>query len=100
MSNARSPREVCSITMGINGLIRFRPPSLSGGPDFRLDRLLLLGRPELLASAGELDRNPLHVRGDPVECAAQAQILANVLEPLGCEHLGDRVLVLSLLAQS
>src|SRR6266540_5520969 len=98
MSNARSPRDVCSITIGIKGLIRFVPPSLSGGPDFRLGRLLLLRRPKLLARAGELDGNSLHLGGDPVERAAQAEILADPVHSVRREDRVHGLLVLPLLA--
>src|SRR5437870_2673649 len=97
MSNARSPRDVCSMTIGINGLIRFAPPSLSGGPDFRLDRLLLLRRPQLLPRPCELDGDPLHLRGDPVEGAAQPKVLTQLVEPLRFQHRRDGLLLLPLL---
>src|SRR5438270_8256704 len=80
MSNARSPREVCSTTMGTRGLIPFAPPSLSGDPDFRIGRgLLLLGRPEFLARPREIDRDRLDLGDDPIERAAEPEVLAQGL---------------------
>src|SRR5688500_10686564 len=71
MSNDRSPREVCSTTMGISGLMRWAPigwcgsTGVAGRPELprgsglpcRLGRLggllaLLLGRPQPLARLG------------------------------------------------
>src|SRR5581483_3553966 len=99
MSNARSPREVCSITIGINGLIGVAPPSLSGCPDFRLGRLLLLRRPKLLARTGELDGDPLHLGGDPIERATHAQVLADPVDGVALEDRLHGLFLLALLAQ-
>src|SRR5437899_7365196 len=90
MSNERSPREVCSITIGISGL----KSSLlaSGGPQFRLGlRLFLFGRPDRFARLGELDRDALDLGGHAVECCAQAQILAQALEGAAFTEGGDRL---------
>src|SRR6266511_1677034 len=162
MSKARSPREVCSITIGIRGLMRvprrrMPPPGearlgfrltplaagacargacpycgycpahrslgslasdaretrrrscfgrcscrllLAGGPQFRIgNRLLLLRRPQLLAGTCELERDPLHLRAEPIDGLAQAKVLANRLAARRGEHLLDRLLLLTLFAQ-
>src|SRR6478672_9582170 len=76
MSNERSPREVCSITMGINGLMSGWLLA-TGGPQFRLGGwLFLVGCPNGFAGGGLLGRNPLDFFGDPVEGAGQAHALA------------------------
>src|ERR687883_354359 len=78
MSNERSPREVCSITIGMSGLIA--PLLLAGrGPQSCLCLVsFLLGCPELLACGRELDGDPLHLRGDAVEGAGEAKRLARL----------------------
>ena len=78
MSNERSPREVCSITIGINGLMAGL--LAAGGPQLRVGRrLLLVGRPELVARLGDLGRDRLDVRDEAVERGAQPEILADRL---------------------
>src|SRR4051812_38765292 len=100
MSKARSPRDVCSTTIGTNGLIALLT---SRCPEFRLAGrslllLLLLRRPQLLARLGELGVDPLHLTGDAVERLAQAQVLLQALECLGRrEHALDGVAGLALL---
>src|SRR5712692_6163638 len=85
MSNARSPREVCSTTIGIRGLMR---SLLAGwGPQFLLGRrAILLRSPDaltrrfLLCALGRLllgDR--LDLGDDPVERLAQADALADAV---------------------
>src|SRR2546430_11660174 len=97
MSNDRSPREVCSITMGINGLmsgwllrrrLRCRPPeagpaaparpsSATGGPQFRLGGwLFLVGRPDGFAGSGLLGRDALDLDDSAVEGAGKAHAFA------------------------
>src|SRR6266511_2710253 len=76
MSNDRSPREVCSITIGINGLISGWLLA-TGGPQFRLGLgFFLVGRPDAFARLRLLGRNPLDLVRDPVESAGQAHRLA------------------------
>src|SRR5438105_1556658 len=86
MSNDRSPRDVCSITIGINGLIDWSPERCSygllatGGPQLRFGGgLFLFGRPELVARFRELDRDRLRLGGQSVECCLQPQVLAKAL---------------------
>src|SRR2546422_2379942 len=97
MSNERSPREVCSITMGINGLMsgwllrrrlrcrpqrpgrlrRLGPSSATGGPQFRLGGwLFLVGRPDGFAGSGLLGRDALDLAHNAVEGAGKAHAFA------------------------
>src|SRR3954452_3691250 len=105
MSNARSPRDVCSTTIGTNGLIDSPPlPSagLTGRPDRGLcDRrlgLLVVSRfPQLLTCCLLLcgDR-----RGDlasPVERALEPELVARRLLRPRCQdllHRGVHVLLI------
>src|SRR5919201_2037698 len=96
MSNARSPREVCSITIGINGLMAVTPQAESpwllpaGGPQFRLGLGgFLVGGPDLLARAGGLARDALHLGRDPVERLPQPQVAAQRFVAAAGEHLLD-----------
>src|SRR5919199_1030431 len=91
MSNERSPREVCSITIGMSGLIA--PLLLAGrGPQSCLCLVsFLLGCPELLARGRELDGDPLHLRGDAVEGAGEAKRLALLLPAARLAELRDRL---------
>src|SRR5688572_8882641 len=85
MSKARSPREVCSTTIGTSGLIgraslatrTRRPASGARGPDLRgaLLVLLLVGRPELLARRGLLDRDRRGVLDEQVDRLAHRDVL-------------------------
>src|SRR6266511_6108221 len=100
MSNERSPREVCSITIGINGLIG-APSNFSridwsfqtahrkrchsgwllatGGPQFRLfRRFLLFGGPDALPRLRLFRRNGFDLRDHAVKRPGQAESL-----PLG-----------------
>src|SRR6266480_2909144 len=99
MSNERSPRDVCSITIGMSGLIWLL--LASGGPQFRLCLgLFLVGRPDRLAGGRLLGRNPLDLRGDPVERARQPHRLALRLVGAGLPRLrDDRVAVLEAIAE-
>src|SRR6266511_54745 len=162
MSNERSPREVCLITIGISGLMRaprrrLLPPSearlrrrltplaagccagvawpyqlycparrrlaslarsvrgtrllfqlthashgllASGGPQLRIaGRLLLLGRPQLLTRARQIDGDRPHVGDDLIKRLSQAEILAQAAGEVRFEHLPDRVLRLVLCTQ-
>src|SRR3990172_6352221 len=82
MSNERSPREVCSMTIGMRGLMQ--APSCwllaAGGPQLLLDPggflfLFLVRRPELLSRRGGGRRDRLDVGEEPVEGGAQAKVL-------------------------
>src|SRR5580765_5988421 len=86
MSKARSPRDVCSTTMGISGISSLLA---TWGPKFRgLGRLLLLRRPDALARLVQLGRNRLHLGRDPVERLFHAQVVANTIgAALGDERL-------------
>src|SRR6266542_1738524 len=80
MSNARSPREVCSTTFGIFGLIGFSLLLGAGGPQLRFLHLLLLfllRSPNRLACFCLLRRDRLHVGGDPVDRLLEAKIRAD-----------------------
>src|SRR5215218_2635557 len=78
MSKARSPRDVCSITIGIRGLIH---SPRAGGPQFRIARgLLLLGCPELVACMRELRRDASDLSRDAVEGAPEAKVFPELLE--------------------
>src|SRR5919206_5040344 len=90
MSNERSPREVCSITIGINGLIELL---LAGrGPQScRLRVSFLLGCPELLARGREVGGDPLHLGRDAVEGAGEAERLALLLPAARLAELRNRL---------
>src|SRR6476469_6961216 len=76
MSNERSPREVCSITMGINGLMSGWLLA-TGGPQFRLGGwLFLVGCPDGFAGGGLLGRGPVALLGDRVRRAGQQHGIA------------------------
>src|SRR5918911_152045 len=91
MSNERSPREVCSITIGMSGLIA--PLLLTGrGPQSCLCLVsFLLGCPELLARGREVGGDPLHLGGDAVEGAGEAKRLALLLPAARLAELRDRL---------
>src|SRR6478752_3797097 len=111
MSNARSPRDVCSTTIGTNGLIGSPPlPSagLTGRPDRGLrDRrlgLLVVSRcPQLLACCLLLGGDRRRDLTGPVERALEPELLARrLLRPRGKDllHRGvDVFLVGELIAQ-
>src|SRR5579884_1595352 len=97
MSNARSPREVCSTTIGIRGISTLLA---AGGPQLRLLlRSLLLGRPDLLARLCDLGVDRLHLGGDPVERALEAEIVADAVGAARCDELLDVLVGLAALAQ-
>src|SRR5262245_26752122 len=94
MSNARSPRDVCSITIGISGLI-FAPSSsgllATGRPYLHAaTALLLLGCPEFLTRVRKLDRDALDAAPDLAERLAEAEIAAELLEASALAHGRDR----------
>src|SRR5437667_8502457 len=90
MANARSPRDVCSTTIGTSGLIgravyKSDPPGLRGARSFGSGRPeagllglspVLLRRPELLAGGGLLYGYRLRRFGDHVRGLAEAKLLA------------------------
>src|SRR5438270_13384442 len=101
MSNARSPRGVCSTTMGTSGLIVLASFAPSGGflptlatalgpadasavgcPELPrpLRRRLLVGRPQRLASLRLLDRDRLGLAHEELHRLARGDILAQLLE--------------------
>src|SRR3954447_3662477 len=99
MSNDRSPRDVCSITIGINGLIWLL--SASGGPQFRVGLgLFLVGCPDCLARGRPPGPGPLDVGCDQVEGAGESHRLALGFVGAGLAGLlDDLVAVLEALAE-
>src|SRR5581483_2108519 len=99
MSNARSPRDVCSTTIGIRGMSSL----LAAGCPHLLRRarlfLVLVGSPELLARRRLLRRDRLHLGGDAVERLLHAQVGAHALCAAALEELVDVVLRLALANQ-
>src|SRR6476661_10973865 len=88
MSNDRSPREVCSITIGMRGLIWLL--LATGGPQFRLCLgLFLVGCPDCLTRRRLLRRDPLDLGGDAVERAGETHRLALRLVGAGFSSLVD-----------
>src|SRR6266567_5956377 len=103
MSNARSPREVCSTTIGMFGLIGFSLLLAAGGPQLfrRLLRLLLLfllGSPNRLASFRLSGRDRLDVGGDPVDRLLEAQVGADAVCAAPRNELFDVLVALVLLS--
>src|ERR1035437_6825863 len=123
MSNARSPREVCSTTIGTSGLIvrlcfasptgflqrRLAGRSLFGsrssisrctqppGLLAALGGLPLLRRPQRLARLRLRRRNRLGGGGEQVDRLARRQILADLLEAAGRAQVLEQRLRLDLL---
>src|SRR2546422_8614244 len=92
MSNERSPRDVCSITIGINGLMSGWLLA-AGAPQFRLCRRFFLVRgADPLARLGLLGRDALDVRDNAVEGSGQADVLALGLVHTGLARLLDHLL--------
>src|SRR6478735_9000152 len=78
MSNERSPREVCSITMGINGLMSGWLLA-TGGPQFRLGGwLFLVGCPDGFAGGGGFEHDLPGDRGGRLLAQALEQILGGI----------------------
>src|ERR671911_2927753 len=96
MSKARSPRDVCSTTIGINGLIASRLLA-AWGPDFHSrSTFLLLRSPKLLSCFRQFDGDPLHSGDDLVERLAEPKVSPNLLEiPALAQALRDLVGVLA-----
>src|SRR6266513_4181918 len=106
MSNARSPRDVCSTTMGISGLISASAPYrwlliMAWGPEFRCLRrlLLLLRRPDRFARLVELRRDRLHLGNDAIEGALQAEVVAYTVGAALLDELVDILVALARLPQ-
>src|SRR3954463_2811885 len=90
MSTERSPREACSITIGINGLIKVS--LASGGPQFRnVLGLFLLRRPDRLAGLCLRHRDALYFGSDAVERELQANVLAHLLLRAGRPEVLDQL---------
>src|SRR5471032_2708098 len=102
MSKARSPREVCSTTIGINGLIsalllRFRLLA-SGGPQCCLFRSpILLGCPDTLSCRfllgpvrSLLDGNRPDLGRDSVNCSFHSNCVAHTVGAAVGEEILDR----------
>src|SRR5919198_4148975 len=88
MSNERSPREVCSITIGMRGLMSGWVSLAAGGPQFRLGLwFFLVGCPDSLACLGLLGRNALDLLRDSVERTRHAHRFALGLERAGLPRL-------------
>ena len=80
MSNARSPREVCSITIGITcsyGLML--APCCRGSTVSQTFLVFPSPASKCSLAPRDLDRNPLDIGGEPVERGAQPQVLAQPL---------------------
>src|SRR6478609_8182190 len=98
MSKARSPREVCSTTMGTRGLIGAPCVQVSGGasagiarsPERRL-RLalvsLLLGCPDPLSGFGQLGCDGGRELDGTIERELEAQVLARIFLGGRAQHL-------------
>src|SRR3954468_15335195 len=107
MSNARSPRDVCSTTIGTNGLIDSPPlPSagLTGRPDRglcdrRIGLLLVTGCPQLLTCGLLLGRDRRRNLTGPVKGALEPQLLARRLLRPRCEDLLHRRLDVALVGE-
>src|SRR6266853_3830572 len=102
MSNARSPREVCSTTIGIFGLIGFSLLLGAVGPQLRLLRFLLqflLRGPDRLTRFCLLRRDRLDVVGDPVDRLLEAQIGADAVCTAARDELLDVLLAFILLPE-
>src|SRR5438876_6288855 len=114
MSKARSPREVCSTTMGTSGLIVLASFASSGGflPNVATGRgapdggsaprgpeltgpllaLLLARLPELLARLRLLDSDRLRLAHEQLERLAGRDVLAEAVEPVvGAQPLDQLV---------
>src|SRR5579884_2180232 len=98
MSKARSPREVCSTTIGISGIRS--APLRAGGPEFRgFRRLLLLRRPDALARLVQVGCDRLRLGGDAVERLLAAQVVAERVCSALCDEALDVLVGFAGLAQ-
>src|SRR5712691_4075187 len=92
MSNERSPRDVCSITIGINGLMSGWLLA-AGGPQFRLGGwFFLVGRPDRVPGGRLLGRDALDLGGYPVERAGEPDRLTLRLVGIRGARLLDHLL--------
>src|SRR5256886_3900483 len=100
MSNERSPREVCSITMGINGLMSGWLLA-TGGPQFRLGCWLFLVRgPDGFTGRGLLGRDAVDLVDDTVEGAREPHALPlRVVGTRAARLLDDLVRLLEAIAE-
>src|ERR1700684_448509 len=118
MSNARSPREVCSTTIGTSGLMvlasvsLYRPDSFRTYPERVLPRLALrrpqpgrsrlstrlalllsgVGRPELLARLGLLERYRLGLGCDQLDRLTRGEILTDLIQASGLAEIVEQLL--------
>src|SRR5215510_1620467 len=99
MSNARSPRDVCSTTIGIRGISFLLAAGCPQLLRFRRLFLFLVGRPEPLARFGRLRRDRLDLGGDPVERLAEAQVGPHAVGAAALEERVDVLVRLTLVAQ-
>src|SRR5579864_4496874 len=97
MSNARSPRDVCSTTIGIRGMSLLLA---AGGPQLlRLLLRFLLGSPDALPRLFLLRRDRLDVGRDPVDRLLEAEIGADAVGTAARDELLDVIVALALLAE-
>src|SRR5947207_6549829 len=97
MSNARSPRDVCSTTIGIRGISSLLA---AGCPHLlRSLRLFLVGCPKLVACLRLLGRDWCHLGGNAVERLLHAQVGADAISAAVLEELVDVLLDFPLPAQ-
>src|SRR6185436_6456706 len=101
MSNERSPREVCSITIGINGLISDWLLA-AGGPQFRLlGWVFLVWCPDSVACRSLLRGDALDFFDDAVESAGEPHVFAlGVVGARSASLLDDLVGLLEAVAES
>ena len=90
MSKARSPRDVCSITMGTSGLMQ--APCCRGSTILRSGLGFSFSGVQSLSRARELDRDPLDLGRDPVEGLAQPEVGAQRVVAAGFTDLGRELL--------
>src|SRR5688500_15645422 len=80
MSKARSPRDVCSTTIGISGLMLLRLLA-AWGPNFHSrSTFLLLRSPKLLSGFRQVDGDSPHPRHHLVERLAHAKVGPQLLQ--------------------
>ena len=78
MSKARSPRDVCSITIGTSGLMQ-APCYRGSTTSSAVSGFSFSGVQSLSRASRELHRDPLDLGGEPVERPAQTQVGAQRL---------------------
>src|SRR3954447_186781 len=99
MSNARSPRDVCSTTIGIKGISRSL--LVAGGPQFllRAGAFFLAGRPDGLACLRELLRDRRHLGRNAIDRFLQPQIRADAVGAARLHELLDVLVALAVVPQ-